>query len=157
MPYASGMARAALATVIKLLLSLLLAIVLAGLWSFTDETSFAEAFLDQGTRLIVVFVWPGLIVWAALSILGMLRRRGLGWGIGWSILAALIAAGVNLVVFTIIGFALGGWDAFIIVFAFLGGLCFFVAAVIASVFTHLVFRDRAPAVVVAPAPPAPEA
>lgn len=143
------MPRAALATSIKLVLSVLFAIGLAGLWSLTGDEGPAAAFLDQGPRLIFAFMWPGLLVWAGLSIVGMVRRRGLGWGVGWSVLAAAIAGFVNLVVFAVIGFTAGGWGAFVIVLAILGGMCFLIGAVVASVVAHLLVRvparDAAPA------------
>ena len=137
------MSRVILTIVLQLVLAILLTLVLSGVWFLLLGESPAEAFLDQGFRLLFTFMDVGLVAWLLLLILGGVRRRGLGWGIGGSILAAFIATVVNLIVVVIVAFVQGGANIFYIALGLEAGMLFLIAAVIAVPIVHRLVKPTA--------------
>lgn len=125
--------RVVLVSVLELVLSLLLAWLLGGLLLWGLGSDPAAAFTSEVAHLLFVFMDVGIVVWMLMLIVGAVRRRGLGWGVGGTILAALLAVVVNLVVVSIIAIAQGGADIFAIAIGVEAGLVFLVAAVVAVV------------------------
>lgn len=72
--------RAITETFAVLLLALLLSIVGAVLLELSDGTDVAGAFLDRGPSLVFGVLWPTLILWTALVLIGNIKnlRRGSG-------------------------------------------------------------------------------
>ena len=126
---------------LQLALTLGLAILAAGLLEWFFGAAPAEAFLDQGPRLIFTFMDIGLIAWLLLLIVGAARGRGLGFGMLGTILAALVAAALNLVVVLVLAVIQGGADILYIAFGVEAGIIFVLAAlIVALVVQRLVGR-----------------
>jgi hypothetical protein len=132
------MARVVLTLVLEVLLAVLLALVIGGLFLMLLGASPAEAFLSESPRLLFIFMDVGLVVWVVLLIVGAIRRKGLGWSIGGTILAAVIAALVNLIVVAVLAIAGGGADIFFIALGFEAGAIFVIAAAIATLLVRRV-------------------
>ncbi len=133
----------------EVLLGIAISIVLCGLWLLMLGNDVLTS-LGQGTLLFLGGMCVGLVVWIVLLIL--FRRRAKdraatspGSRIGWSILAAVIAGAVNLIVLSIVGLVAGGWDAFLVLFAFIATGAFAIGALIANLLTHLAIA-KAPSV-----------
>lgn len=141
------MSRAILTIVLELVLAILLTLALSGVWFLFMGEAPAAAFLDQGFRLLFTFMDVGLVAWLLLLILGAVRRRGLGWGIGGSILAAFLATVVNLIVVTIVAFVQGGANIFYIALGVEAGILFLIAAAIAVPIVHRLVKPAAAATV----------
>lgn len=92
----------------------------------------AAAVVEQAIPRVLVFVDIGIVTWVALLIVGAVRRRGLGWGIRGSLLAALIGAVVNLIWIVILSVINGGVDAAAIALGVQAGLFFLVAVAITA-------------------------
>jgi hypothetical protein len=127
------MSRVILTIVFEVVLAILLSLLLAGVWFLVLGESPAEAFLDDGFGLLFTFMDIGLIAWLLLLILGGVRRRGLGWGIGGSILAAFLAVIVNLIVVVIVAMVQGGANIFYIALGLEASIIFLIAAPIAVI------------------------
>jgi hypothetical protein len=125
------MSRVILTIVLEVVLAILLSLVLAGVWFLFLGETLADAFFGDGFGLLFTFMDVGLIAWLLLLILGGVRRRGLGWGVGGSILAAFIAVIVNLIVVTIVAMVQGGANIFYIALGIEAGIVFLIAAPIA--------------------------
>ena len=106
------------------------------------RTADPEAFLDQAIRLVLGFVDIGIVTWVVLLIVGAARRRGLGWGIGGSFLAALIGAVVNLIWIVILSAINGGADIFAIALGVQAGIFFLIAVAITAPLVLRVFVRR---------------
>ena len=138
------MARPALSVILQVVIGTLLTIVLAGLYFLLIlGVPPAEAFLDQALRLVLVFVDIGIITWAVLLIVGAVRMRGIGWGVGGSILAAVIGTIVNLVWIVILSVINGGADIFAIALGVQGGVFFLIAVVITALLVLRVILNPA--------------
>lgn len=125
------MVRVVLVSVLTFVLSVIVAWGLGGLLLWGFGSSPAEAFTREVASLLFVFMGIGFAAWALLLIVGAIRRRGLGWGTGGALLAALIAAAFNVVAVSAIAIARGGADIFAIAIAIEAALVFVVATAIA--------------------------
>jgi hypothetical protein len=139
------MSRVILTIALELVLAILLALAVNGVWLLFLGESVADAFLDQGFRLLFTFMDVGLVVWLLLLILGAVRRRGLGWGVGGSLVAAFIGTLVNLTVVTIVAFVQGGANIFYIALGLEAGILFLIAAAVAVPIVHRLVKPAAPA------------
>jgi hypothetical protein len=139
------MLRRSLTAALQLVLTLVLAVLAAGLLQWFFGAAPAEAFLDQGPRLIFTFMDVGLIAWLLLLVIGAARGRGLGFGMLGTILAALVAAVLNLVVVTVVAVIQGGADILYIALGVEAGIIFIVAALITALVVQWVAGERAPA------------
>lgn len=132
---------------LQAVLGTLLTIVLAGLYFLLLlGRPPAEAFLNQAIRLVLVFVDIGIVTWVILLVVGSVRERGLGWGVGGSTLAALIGAVANLIWIVILSVINGGADIFAIALGVQAGIFFLAAvAITAPVVLRLILWRRLPA------------
>lgn len=126
------MARALLHQLLVLVFAVVIALLLGGLVQWALSSDFADAFLVQSPQLQFTFMDVGLIAFAVLLLIGGLRRKGLGWGTVGTVLAALLAAVVNLIVVAIIAIAGGGADIFYIAIGLEAGAIFVLGAVLAT-------------------------
>jgi len=85
---------------------------------------------------VLLFVDIGIATWVVLLIVGAVRRRGVGWGIKGSMIAALIGALVNLLWIVILSAAGGGVDAAALGLGVQAGVLFLIAALAASIAVH---------------------
>lgn len=136
------MSRRFLIALLELIAVLLLTLVFAGLLQLFFGESPESAFLSAGPLLVFQFMDVGLVVWVLLLVLGAARGRGLGFGVGGGILAALIAAAVNLVVVTVIALIQGGAQLFLVAFGVEAGILFLIAALIAVPLVQRGLRSR---------------
>ena len=130
------MPRRFLIAAVQLALTLVLALLIAGVLQWFLGTQPLEAFLDQGPRLMLTFMDVGLVTWLVLLVIGAVRGRGLGFGMLGTILAALIAAALNLVAVTVIGVIQGGAQIFAIALGVEAGVVFLVAAIAIALVVH---------------------
>lgn len=139
------MLRRCLTAALQLVLTLVLTVLAAGLLQWFFGATPAEAFLDQGPRLIFTFMDVGLIAWLLLLVVGAARGRGLGFGMLGTVLAALVAAALNLVVVVVVAVVQGGADILYIALGVEAGIIFIVAALITALVVQRVAGERAPA------------
>lgn len=127
-------------SVLQFVLALVLGWLLGSLlqWGLGSEPG--DAFGIESLSLLFGFAGIALAVWAVLLIVGAVRRKGLGWGVGGSILAALIAAVANLMGMIVILFAMGGAAIFGVGIAIEAGVVFFVAAVLGTLIARRIVR-----------------
>jgi hypothetical protein len=137
------MARIVATIVLELVFSVLLALLLAGTWFVLIGSSPAEAFLAEAPRLVLLFMDIGIVTWLVLVIIGGVRRRGIGWGFGGTVLAALIGVVVNLVWVFILSIINGGADIFAIALGVQGGLFFFVSMIVVAFIVHRIVKPGA--------------
>lgn len=127
----------AAAVVLRLVVAVVVALVLLGLWQWFLSGDPAAG-LAEAARLLFLFMDIGLAVWLVLLIVGAVR----GWGRGAAVLSAVVGVVLNLLTVIVVGFIQGGaapW-AFML-FAVEAGLAFLVGAVVAA----LAVKPRAPA------------
>lgn len=94
--------------------------------------------LDQVIRDVLIFVDIGIATWLVLLIVAAVRKRGIGWGIGGAILAALIGIVVNLVWIVILSVINGGVDIAAIALGVQAGILFLIAVIITVIFVQRV-------------------
>ena len=139
------MSRKVLAIVLQVLLVTALTLALAGVY-FTvvlgEQPS--GAFFDQAVRMVLIFVDIGIITWAVLLIVGAIRGRGIGWGIGGSLVAAVVGIVVNLIWIFILSLINGGADIFAIALGVQAGVFFLLAtAIIAPLVLRVIVKPSA--------------
>ena len=137
------MSRIVLRIVLQVVIATVLTLLLAGLyfWLVLGETP-ADAFFDQAVRLVLGFIDVGILTWLVLLIVGGMRKRGLGWGFGGSLLAALIGTVVNLIWIVILSIINGGADIFAIALGVQAGFFFLVGVVLAELLVRrVILRD----------------
>jgi hypothetical protein len=138
------MPRRFLLAALQAVLTLALSVLGAGLLQWFFGASPAEALLDQGPRLILTFMDVGVIAWLLLLILGAVRGAGLGFGMLGTILAALVAAALNLVVVVIVALVQGGADIFAIALGVEAGIIFIVAALLVALVMYRLVKPSKP-------------
>jgi hypothetical protein len=132
-----------LGVVLQAVIGTVLTVVLAGLYFMLIlGMGPSEAFLDQAIRLVLGFVDIGILTWVVLLTVGAVRRKGLGWGIRGSFLAALIGAVVNLIWIVILSAINGGADIFAIALGVQAGIFFLIAVAITAPLVLRVFVRR---------------
>ena len=126
--------RSVLRVVLQVVLGTLLTWAIGGLyfWLILGETP-ESAFFDQAVRMVLIFVDIGIVTWGILLIVGTARRRGIGWGVGGSILAAVIGTIVNLIWIVILSVINGGADIFAIALGVQAGIFFLIAVVVTAI------------------------
>jgi hypothetical protein len=124
----------------ELVLSVAFAIAFAGVFLWWQGASIPQAFSVDAPHLILVFMDIGIGVFAILLLIGGIRRRGLGWSIGGTFLAALIGAIVNLVWIAILSAAAGGVDPAAMLLGVEAGVIFVIAATIATIGVRRIIR-----------------
>jgi hypothetical protein len=131
------MSRPVLSVALQVVIGTLLTLVLAGTY-FTLVVGVppAEAYFDQAIRLVLTFVDIGIVTWFVLLIVGAVRKRGIGWGVGGSIIAAFAGAVMNLIWILILSIAGGGADLFAIALGVQADIFFLIAVVIVALLVH---------------------
>lgn len=127
------MSRRVLAVVPQVVLVTALTWALAGAYfAVVLGVAPTEAFFDQAVRLVLIFVDIGIVTWTVLLVVGAVRGRGIGWGIGGSLLAAVVGVVVNLIWIVILSVINGGADIFAIALGVQAGIFFLIAVVIVA-------------------------
>lgn len=138
------MSRKVLAVVLQVILGTALTWALAGVYFavLLGEPP-SEAFFDQATRTVLIFIDIGILTWAALLVVGAVRGRGIGWGIGGSLVAAIVGIVVNLIWIVILSLVNGGADIFAIALGVQAGVFFLLAtAIIAPLVLRVLVKPR---------------
>lgn len=136
--------RALLETAVAVVLTAVFAVLLYGLIDFQGD--WQAAFLDEAPRAIASGFLAGGIIWILALIIGNLagRRRSSWVRFVTNIISLLVAAIVNLVIWAVLGFTMGGWAVLLVAIAVVTGLVVLGAGLLALVVTHFVlFRTRA--------------
>ena len=136
--------RAIAETFAALLLALLFSIVGAVLLGLSDGTDAAGAFLDIGPRLVLGVLWPTLILWTALVLIGNIknRRRGSGTKFLTGVMSTIATCLVTPVGWLVFSLFAGDWGVLLFAVALAPTVIFFVAALVALALVHLVFLRR---------------
>lgn len=129
----------------EIAIGLVISLLLCALWLLGVGNGFLDALL-QAPIIFFGGMSVGIIVWVGMLILARLRtaERGRGARFWWSFLAATVAIVVNLVVLTIAAFTIGGWDALLVMFAYLAAAAFSFGALLANLLTHLLLIPAVP-------------
>jgi hypothetical protein len=136
------MARTVLTIVLDLVLTVVVSLVLLGGWQSLLSGSVADG-SAEAARLLFLFMDVGLAVWLVLMIVGAVRRRGIGWGVGGVILAAVAGAVVNLAVVVVVGLIQQGWAPLLSLFAVVAGIAFLIAVLIVVPIVHRLVKPAA--------------
>lgn len=140
--------RVALEVGVTLLLTILLAWSIFGLFALTDSADPVGTFLDQVPRVIFGLLGIALGLWAIMLIIGSIahRYRAVGWRIGTHIVSLVVALIVNIVVLTAVSVASageGGWEMLLVGIAVAASVVLFVCGVVAVLVVELaVVRPR---------------
>jgi hypothetical protein len=129
---------------VAIVLGLVLSVIGAGILQLIGGTDARTAFLDAGPRLILGALWPALILWSLLLLIGNIRNRSRA--AGWRVLTDLVST------FVVAVLATGAWLYLSTVSGGLGTLMFgiglsasaifFVGATLAVLATHLLVSKR---------------
>lgn len=135
------MSRPVLRLILDVVLTIAVGLLLLAGWQWFLAGSAADA-APEAVRLLFNFMDVGLAVWVILLIVVLVRAKRVSAGITYLLLLA--GAFVNLVVVIIVGFAQGGWAAFLVVFAVEAGVaCLLAAAIVVPLVHRLVGRAAA--------------
>ena len=135
-------------TVVVVVLTLLLALIVAGSLVSIDSVDPVAAFLEEGPALLFGSFWIAIVLWIVLAAVGNVvhRRRAPRVRVVHNLVSALAASVVNLIVFTVIGVTAGGFGMLLVAIAIIAAIAFVVGAAIAVPLTHLVlFRNASQA------------
>lgn len=136
--------RAVFETVTAVLLTAVFAILIHGLVDFQGD--WQAAFLDEAPRAIATGFLAGGIIWVLALIIGnVVHRMRAPWvRFLTNAISLLAAAIVNVVVWAVFGFTVGGWAVLLVAIAIFTGVVVLGAGLLALVITHFVFfRTRA--------------
>lgn len=138
------MSRKVLTVVLQVVLVTALTWALAGVYfAMVLGESPSEAFFDQATRMVLIFIDIGILTWAAQLVVGAVRGRGIGWGTGGSLVAAVVGIVVNLIWIVILSLINGGADIFAIALGVQAGVFFLLAtAIIAPLVLRVIVKPR---------------
>lgn len=103
-----------------------------------------DAVVAETVRLILVFMDIGIVTWLALRLVGVLRHRGIGWGVRGSLVAAVVGVLVNLLWIVILSVAGGGLDPAAILLGVEAGVVFLVAVAVAAPLMRYWLPERKP-------------
>jgi len=120
---------------VVILVTLALGTVVQRLLGSEDLTAAA----GESVRLLFFFMDVGLIVWVAILVVLLVRRKTLP-GPGATLLAALVGVLVNAVTVTIVGFVQGGGAPLFVAFAIEAGIAFLVAVLVVGPLIHRLSR-----------------
>lgn len=133
------------AVALEFAVAVILSLAISGFFSLVIGSEPIEAFLADGPRMLTTGMGIGLIVWALLLIVGLIRKltSGNGWRVGTSIVSAVVAVVVNLAAVTVIGVT-GGRGLSLVVFAIEAGTVFLLAAIVAALIVQVGVFNRKP-------------
>ena len=135
------MIRVIFALLFELVLSVAFAIFFAGIFLWWQGETIAESFHSGCPASDPRLHGHRHRVFAIFLIIGGIRRRGVGWSIGGTFLAALIGALVNLVWIAILSAASGGTiDPAAMLLGVQAGAIFVIAATIATIGVRRIIR-----------------
>lgn len=138
------MSRRVVTVVLQVALVTVLTWALAGIY-FTVVLGVppSEAFFDRAVRMVLIFIDIGIITWAVLLVVGAVRGRGIGWGIGGSLVAAAVGIVVNLIWIIVLSLINGGADIFAVALGVQAGVFFLLAtAIIAPLVVRVIGKPR---------------
>ena len=125
------------------MISVVLALLLGGLVRWFLGADAYLAFFASSPQLLFTFMDVGLGVWVVLLIVGAVRRRGLGWSTFGTMVAAAIAATLNLLVVIVVAYIQSGADSSAIALGIEAGVIFVFAATVTAL---IVSRMKRPPV-----------
>lgn len=131
-----------------LVLTILLAWGIFGLFALTDSADPVGTFLDQVPRVLFGLLGIALGLWAILLVIGSIahRYRAAGWRIGTHIVSLVVALVINVGVLAIVTVASsggGGWELLLVGIAVGAGAVLLVSGVVAVLVVELaILRPR---------------
>lgn len=140
--------RVALEVLLTLVVTVLLAWGVLGLFALTDSADPVGTFLDQVPRILFGLTGIALGLWAVMLVIGSIahRYRAVGWRIGTHIVSLLVALIVNVGVLTIVTVASsggGGWELLLVGIAVGAGAVLLLCGVVAVLVVELaILRPR---------------
>ncbi|WP_167138271.1 hypothetical protein [Diaminobutyricimonas sp. TR449] len=139
-------ARAFLEIGMAFLIAIVLLFVFAGVVRVLDGADAATAFFDQGPRFIAGTLALALPLWMILLVIGaaLTRNRSRRRKVGIHLASSGIVGLLNVVAFSLIGAASGGWGTLLTALA-LGATAIFIAsAAMAILVTYFAIFRRPP-------------
>ena len=136
--------RAFAETFVAIVLGLLLSVIGAGILQLIGGADARTAFLDTGPRLIFGALWPALILWSLLLLIGNLRNRArnAGWKMMTNLIStvavALLATGAWLYISSVST----GFGMLLLGIAVSASVTFLIGAALAILATHLLIFRR---------------
>jgi hypothetical protein len=137
------MTRALATQALTLVISVALAFLVGGLVQWFLGADPSTAFLAESTQLLFTYMDVGLGVWVVLLVVGAVRRRGLGWTTFGTMVAAGIAATLNLLVVIVVAYIQSGAESSAIALGIEAGVIFVFAATLTAL---IVSRMKRPPV-----------
>lgn len=140
--------RVTLEVLLILVLTVLLAWLVFGIFALGDSTDPLGAFVDQVPRVLFGLMGLGLGLWAVLLLIGSIahRYRAVGWRIGTHVVSLFVAMIVNIGVLAIVTVAstgADGWEPLVVGIAVGAGAVLFLSGVAAVLAVELaVLRPR---------------
>jgi hypothetical protein len=138
--------RAFAETFVAIVLGLLLSVIGAGILQLFNGSGLPTAFLDTGPRLILGALWPALILWSLLLLIGNLRNRArdAGWKVLTNLISTLVVALLASGAWLYISTVPGGFGMLVFGIALVASVVFLIGAAVAILVTHLlIFRTPA--------------
>ena len=104
--------RVALEVLLTLLVTILLAWGVFGVFALSDSGDPVGTLLDQVPRVLFGLMGIGLALWAIMLAIGSVahRYRAVGWRIGTHVLSLVVSLVLNVVVLTVVTAASSGAD-----------------------------------------------
>jgi membrane protein implicated in regulation of membrane protease activity len=126
---------------LEIVLTLLFAMVLGGIFLLLVGQNALEA-----PQLLITGFWVGLLGWAALLIISAYRAQSRGrerrrWN---NVACAAGAAVLNFLVLSIMGMAIGGYSALLVIVSAAAGAVFIAAAALSTLLVHRFPAQRNP-------------
>jgi hypothetical protein len=137
------MSRAVLRLVLDVVLTIVLALLILGIWQTVLGGLASEGF-PEGFRLLFNFMDVGLAVWVIFLIIRLVRTRPNGPSAGGTWVSLLVGAILNLIVVAVVGFIQGGTGPWLVLFAIEAGIAALVAAAIVVPIVHRLLATRPP-------------
>ena len=140
------MARAFAETLLALLVTLALTVLFRALLELANGSDASTAFLEDAPRMVFEFLWPALLIWTVLILVGNLRNRSRSSGTKFltgvmATIAASVVASLGWLIFAMIA---GGWYLLVFAYSLVPTAFFLVAAILALLLTHRGIFRRSP-------------
>lgn len=140
--------RQAMPTVVGVLFTVLLTVLLAGIFAALDGQPPLSAFFDSAPRLVFSTLGLTFVVWAALVAVGAARtaRRSARRAYIVTVLVTVGCIVVTLLGWFVVALVAGGWALFLVVVSLLTSLFFLASAAFVFFLVYFVIFPRPAAV-----------
>lgn len=137
------MPRPVLRLILDVVLTIVLALLILGIWQTVLGGQPSEGF-PEGVRLLFNFMDVGLAIWVIFLIVRVVRTRPNGPSAAATWVSLLVGAILNLIVVTVVGFIQGGTGPWLVLFAIEAGIGSLVSAAIVVPIVHRLLATRPP-------------